>query len=153
MTNFIFSRGQILASRYDKGCLSDNRLFVARQNCTTVSNIYVLIMWQYNFQSNAIGIFLLVMYVFINLSSESDLFTATRKYGDLGRHEQFCFCSDLMRLLFSESFKRCRLRAGSVINYGPRSGFYYYNMKSPTILYLPKSTAPSDQFQNLIEKL
>jgi hypothetical protein len=67
---------------------------------------------------------------------ESDLFTATRKYGDLGRHEQFCFCSDLMRLLFSESFKRCRLRAGSVINYGPRSGFYYYNMKPPTILWL-----------------
>jgi len=41
----------------------------------------------------------------------------------------FIFCSDSMRLLFSEIFKRCLLRAGSVINYDPRSGFYYYNMK------------------------
>ena len=102
--------------------------------------------------------------------------------GRHGRHEQFCFCSDSMRLLFStysfpptlfhllfsaysfpptlfhllfsaysfpptlfhllfsaysfpptlfhllfsENFKRCLLRAGSVINYGPWSGIYYY---------------------------
>ena len=44
------------------------------------------------------------------------------------------FCSDSIHLLFSENFKRCLLRAGSVIIYGPLSGFYYYNMKPQTRL-------------------
>ena len=68
-------------------------------------------------------------------TGQSELLTATRKYGDLGWYENVCFCSVSIRLLYTDCFKRCLLRAGSVINYGPRSGFYYYNMKPPTRLF------------------
>ena len=73
-------------------------------------------------------------------TGQSELLTATRKYGDLGWYENVCLCSVSIRLLYTDCFKRCLLRAGSVINYGPRSGFDYYNMKPPNDIVPLSST-------------